>query len=68
MRSEIRRLREERGLSMSELVAKAGISRDTLIMLEEQEGRDRPTVETMQAVARALGVSVADLTRDATTR
>jgi transcriptional regulator with XRE-family HTH domain len=50
----VRRLRTERQLSLGELAVHAGIAKQTLANLES--GKGNPTVETMLAVARALGV------------
>lgn len=50
----VRRLRTERQLSLGELATQAGVAKQTLANLES--GKGNPTVETMLAVARALGV------------
>lgn len=50
----VRRLRTERQLSLGELASRARLAKQTLANLES--GRGNPTVETMLAVARALGV------------
>ncbi|WP_200956725.1 XRE family transcriptional regulator [Thermococcus barophilus] len=50
----IRRLREEKGLSLTELAEKAGISKSTLSSLEA--GKTNPTISTLWAIADALGV------------
>ena len=50
----VRRLRTERQLSLGALAARAGLAKQTLANLES--GGGNPTVETLLAVARALGV------------
>jgi transcriptional regulator with XRE-family HTH domain len=50
----IRTLREQRGASVSQLAAQAGVPKSTLVQLEA--GRAKPSIETLWAVARALGV------------
>ncbi len=50
----VRRLRTERQLSLGALADQAGLAKQTLANLEG--GRGNPTVETLLAVARALGV------------
>lgn len=50
----VRRLRTERHLSLGALARSAELAKQTLANLES--GRGNPTVETLLAVARALGV------------
>ena len=56
----IRVLREARGLSGNALAKLAGISQGHLRDLETGR-RKSPTLDTAQALARALGVTVDDL-------
>ncbi|WP_433249373.1 helix-turn-helix domain-containing protein [Streptosporangium sp. CA-135522] len=53
----IRRLREERGISLSELARRAGVGKATLSGLEN--GTRNPTLETLWAVTAGLGVPLA---------
>jgi transcriptional regulator with XRE-family HTH domain len=55
----IRRLRGERGLSLSELARRAGIGKATLSGLEQ--GTRNPTAGTLYAIAGQLGVPLAAL-------
>jgi transcriptional regulator with XRE-family HTH domain len=55
----IQRRRLERRLTQEELAAKAGITRGYLARLET--GRHEPTLTTLQRLAKALKVTVADL-------
>lgn len=55
----IRRFRVERDLSLGELSALAGISKQTLSKVESGVGN--PTVETLERIGHGLGVSVARL-------
>ncbi|GAA3452965.1 helix-turn-helix domain-containing protein [Dactylosporangium matsuzakiense] len=55
----LRRMREARGLSLSALARSAGIGKATLSGLER--GTRNPTLETLYAVAGALGVPLTAL-------
>ena len=57
----VRRLRLERGLSVVDLAARSGIARATLTQLES--GRGNPTIETIAALAVALGADADRLLR-----
>jgi transcriptional regulator with XRE-family HTH domain len=59
-------LRSERRMSASELARKAGISKATVLSIEI--GKANPTVETLQALADALGVTITDLVADGARR
>jgi transcriptional regulator with XRE-family HTH domain len=52
-------LRSERGLSLSDLAARSGLSKSTLWQLER--GRNSPTARTLERVARGLNCRVEDL-------
>ncbi|MCF7989015.1 MAG: helix-turn-helix domain-containing protein [Thiohalocapsa sp.] len=56
----VRALRKARGLSQTELGVRAGISQSYVGKLE-QDGGCNMTLETLEAVARALGVTVLEL-------
>jgi transcriptional regulator with XRE-family HTH domain len=55
----LRRLRLARGLSLVELGRLSGLAKGTLTQLEA--GRANPTIETLQALARALGARLDEL-------
>src|SRR5690606_14489545 len=55
----VRAVRAERGLSQAELARRVGTSPAHLNKLEA--GGKAPTIVTVEALARALGVGVADL-------
>ena len=57
----IRRFREDRGLTLSQLAETAGVSKGYLSALENDPSSRRPSAETLYAVAAALGVTIADL-------
>ena len=61
MGQRIRRLREEQGLSQAALAAKAKITREYVNKLEA--GRYDPTLGVVQRLAKALGVSLAELVK-----
>ena len=53
----IQRLREQRGLSVQELAARAGTTYQTIWRIERGEQKD-PSVALMRGIARGLGVGV----------
>jgi len=55
----IRALRTARKLTQEQLAYRAGVSVGTIARIER--GATRPTLETLERLARALDVSVADL-------
>lgn len=55
----IRKLREARGLTQEKLAGAVGMMRNNISRIEA--AKHRPTLETMERVAKALKVSVADL-------
>ena len=57
--ANLRRLRGEQGRSLSELARASGIAKATLSALEA--GKGNPTIETLSALATALGVPFGDL-------
>lgn len=54
--ARLRALREQAGLSVSELAARSGLRRQAVHMLEA--GQRSPTLTTVQKLAEALGVSL----------
>ncbi|MFE3454826.1 helix-turn-helix domain-containing protein [Nonomuraea sp. NPDC059194] len=54
---KVRSLREERGISLSELARRAGVGKATLSGLET--GTRNPTLDTLWAVTAQLGVPIA---------
>lgn len=58
----LRKLREERNLSLRALARESGISANALSMIER--GRSSPSVSTLYKVAGALGVSITTLFHD----
>lgn len=55
----VRRLRDERGLSQSDLAKRAGLSRQMVALIEGADSN--PSVGTLAEVARSLGVTLAQL-------
>ena len=55
----VRRLRQDRGWTIETLVGRAGLSRGVLIQVEQQ--RTNPSLQTLCRLSEALGVSVARL-------
>ncbi|WP_433332230.1 helix-turn-helix domain-containing protein [Spirillospora sp. CA-294931] len=60
----VRALREEAGLSLSELARRSDIAKGTLSQLES--GRGNPTIETVFSLSRALDVPVSSLVTERT--
>ena len=57
--NRVRRARKERGWSLETLARRAGMHRPNLHRLET--GKHLPSLETLERVAEALGLRVADL-------
>lgn len=60
----IRRFREERGLTASELAEGAGVAKSYLSTLEHDESGShvrRPSADTLYRIAEVLGVAMSDL-------
>ena len=57
--ANVRALREVSGTTLAELARRAGVSRGALSQLEAAQAN--PTVETLWAIAQALGVPFSDL-------
>lgn len=56
----IKRLRQEKGLSQDKLSKLADLSLNTVVKIELDDSPN-PTIETVQRIAKALEVSVDDL-------
>ena len=61
--TRVRRLRRERGVSLSALARDAGVGKATLSGLEDGS-RGNPTIETLYAIAGRLGVPIGALLPD----
>jgi transcriptional regulator with XRE-family HTH domain len=59
----IRKLRQKKGISQGRLSKEADIALNTVVKIETGESPN-PTVETLEKIAKALGVSMADLFKD----
>jgi transcriptional regulator with XRE-family HTH domain len=60
--SRIKKYREEKGMSATELANKAGVSKSYLSELESaKEGVKKPSAEVLYAIGKALGVAMSDL-------
>ena len=53
--------RQELGLSLNALAKKVGVSHVTLVHI--RNGRNDPRMETLRKIAKALGVTPAELSR-----
>lgn len=56
----IKKLRKEKGISQDRLSKLADLSLNTIVNVEAGDNPN-PTVETLEKIAEALGVSVGDL-------
>jgi len=57
----IRQHREAEGLTLSELADKSGVSKSYLWNLENKAGHQKPSADTLYALARALGTTMSQL-------
>jgi len=58
----IRKLRQKKGISQDRLSKEADLALNTIVKIETGENPN-PTLETLEKIAKALGVSVSDLFR-----
>jgi transcriptional regulator with XRE-family HTH domain len=61
---KLKEIREERGMSKSELARRAGTTYQTILNIEQ--GSNSPRFSVMVKIARALGVSLDELAPDGT--
>ena len=57
--NDIRAIRERAGLTQAELAGRVGVTRQTLIAIEQ--GRYSPTLELAFQISRVFGVSLDDV-------
>ncbi len=63
--SRLKRLRESRGLSQSELASASGVNKRSIQMYEQQENDiDKAQAHTVYKLARVIGCNVEDLLED----
>lgn len=62
LKTNLKNLRSERGLSVADLSRRSGVSRASIMQLER--GENSPTLHTLERLARGFGVSVSDLLED----
>ncbi len=58
----IKKYRKEKGLSQDKLARLADIAHATIIKIESG-GIQSPTIDTVQKIAKALGIGLEDLTK-----
>jgi len=58
----IKKYRKEKGLSQDKLSRLADVAHATIIKIESG-GIQSPTIDTVQKIAKALGIGLEDLTR-----
>ena len=63
VRDNIRKIRQKKGISQDRLSKEADLALNTIVKIETGENPN-PTVETLEKIAKALGVSVAELFKD----
>ncbi|HUF42227.1 MAG TPA: helix-turn-helix transcriptional regulator [Verrucomicrobiae bacterium] len=59
MGATIRKLREAKGLTQDQVATAVGMMRSNISRIEA--AKHRPTLETLEKIAKALRISVADL-------
>lgn len=57
--NELKRIRTERGMSISELARRSGVSRITVSDIES--GESNPTVKTIKSICKVLDKSPAEI-------
>jgi len=57
----LRKMREAKGLSQEKLARMADVANNTIIKIEAGKNQN-PTLDTLKKIAKALGVSIDDLT------
>jgi len=58
----IKKLRKRKNFSQEKLARMADVANNTIIKIESGENKN-PTLETLQKVSKALGVSIEDILR-----
>jgi transcriptional regulator with XRE-family HTH domain len=58
---KIKTLRAEKGWSLPDLAEKADVSKGFLFQIESEEAKANPSLETLNKIARALGITLANL-------
>jgi transcriptional regulator with XRE-family HTH domain len=58
----VRHIREDLGMSQAELARRAGVARNTIVLIEA--GKRRPSVRLLEKIARELRTEPADLVRE----
>ena len=61
--NNIRKIRQKKGISQDRLSKEVDLELNTIVKIETGESLN-PTVETLEKIAKALDVSVADLFKD----
>ena len=59
--NNIKKLREAKGISQEKLARLADVANNTIIKIEGEKNKN-PTLDTLKKIAKALGVSLDDLT------
>lgn len=59
--NRIRELRAKRGLTQQKLAEVAGLDYKTIQRLEGKTPRRYPNIDTLEKIARALGINVSEL-------
>ena len=59
--NRVRELRAKRGLTQQQLAEAAGLDYKTVQRLEGKAPRFHPNIDTLEQIARALGISVSEL-------
>ncbi len=57
----MRKLRKDKGLSQEKLARLADVANNTIIKIEAGKNQN-PTLDTLKKIAKAIGVSIDDLT------
>lgn len=58
----LRKMRESRGLSQEKLARLSDVANNTIVKIEAGKNKN-PTLDTLKKVAKALGISIDELTK-----
>ncbi len=64
MKSHVKQIMEQKGLTLREVMAEAGIANKTILFARSDEKIETCTLRTLKKIARVLGVKVHDLFTD----
>ncbi|MBQ6053028.1 MAG: helix-turn-helix transcriptional regulator [Clostridia bacterium] len=61
MKNKLKEIRKSKGMTQEELAEKSGVSRGTIVALENNEGKVVTKTSTLLKLAAVLGCAVSDI-------